>query len=86
MKKEQVEALHRVKATFAYTNDLDAIAGNFQVEDIKNLLDLLEEREETIRCVKSDIEEISEVIALNENDLGLSDMVNSTLLFLEEAE
>ena len=52
------EALDRVKATYAYGNDLDAEAGSFRLEDIKALLDYVEHLEYTIRGATKRLEDM----------------------------
>lgn len=80
------QALNRVRAGFANYRDIEASGGTYQTDDIKQLLETIEEREQVLAVVIGDLEDLKKA----SDDSGLngdfSDMIASTLLFLRGYE
>lgn len=85
MSTERNKALSRIRASFAAYRDVEASSGTFQVDDMKHLLDVLEEREQLLSCLKADLKEIQDNAEQSQGrgveDFGM--MARSSLTFLK---
>jgi len=79
------EALDRVKASYAMANDNEATSGTYQTNDIKSLLDSLNERQEVINNVKDDLDELKDWVetSSDEPDKTVLQLIDSTLKLLD---
>jgi hypothetical protein len=80
MTSERNKALMRVRASFAAYRDVEASSGTFQIEDIKQLLETLEEKDEILKTV---VEDLSDLVDSYQRGEEVGGMLNSTLVFVK---
>jgi hypothetical protein len=81
MTSERNKALMRVRASFAAYRDVEASSGTFQIEDIKQLLETLEEKDQVLNVVVEDLNDLLASYELGHKVDG--GMLNSTLVFVK---
>jgi hypothetical protein len=80
MTTERNKALSRIRASFAAYRDVEGSSGTFQIADINQLLEALEEREQVLNVV---VEDLNDIYKTHQTGADLDGMINSTLAFVK---
>ncbi len=85
MTNQQKEVFVRVQASVAYNLYNEREVTSFNTEDLEVILEYVDEQTAKLECVRNDLEDVkSYVEALPLVHYDTLDMVNSTLLFLNQ--
>lgn len=83
MTKEQSDSLNRVRASLAYSNDQDLEAMTYHTADIHNVLFILKNQEDVLRCTKEDLVMLRAYTEEGADKTDVVGMLDSTLSLLE---
>ena len=86
MTKTQKEALNRVSARWAYSQDNEAKTGTYQTDDVYQVLELVEDQKDKIHCIVDDLNDLRMHLKGSNNDETALAMVDSALEFLTYEE
>ena len=87
MTNEQRESLARIRANYSSLEYSGFESGSYRTDDMDDVMDVIDELEQKLDCVKADLEDIRTSLQMNDLlDQVTLELVESTLMLLDDVE